>query len=59
MKNIKHILLTGAMLLTAIFCANAKRPIQGIIITGQNNHNWPVKERTCRTSPSISASTGW
>ena len=48
MKNIKHILLTGAMLLTAIFCANAKRPIQGIIITGQNNHNWPVSHRAIK-----------
>lgn len=48
MKTIKHILLTGAMLLTAIFCANAKRPIQGIIITGQNNHNWPVSHRAIK-----------
>ena len=42
MKTIKYILLTGVVILFAISCANAKKPINGIIITGQNNHNWPV-----------------
>ena len=42
MKTIKYILLTGVVMLFAISCANAKKPINGIIITGQNNHNWPV-----------------
>jgi len=44
----KHIILTAAMLLTAIFCADAKKPIRGIIITGQNNHNWPVSHQTIK-----------
>lgn len=48
MKTIKQVLLTGVVLLTAIFSANAKRPIPGLIITGQNNHNWPVSHRAIK-----------
>ena len=48
MKTIKKVLLTGVALLTVIFCAEAKKPIQGVIITGQNNHNWPVSHRAIK-----------
>ena len=42
MSTIKQIFLVGMILFSAIFCANAQKPIHGVIITGQNNHNWPV-----------------
>lgn len=48
MKTIKRILLTGIMLLFAISHLNAKKPIHGIIITGQNNHNWPVSHQAIK-----------
>lgn len=41
MKTMKHLLLTSLALLCAI-CTHARKPIPGVIITGQNNHNWPV-----------------
>ena len=44
----KHFLLTGVILLSAIFCVNAKKPIQGVIITGQNNHNWAVSHQAIK-----------
>ena len=48
MKTIKQILLTGVVLFSAICCANARKPIQGVIITGQNNHNWPVSHKAIK-----------
>ena len=36
------------MLSSVIFCANARKPIQGVIITGQNNHNWPVSHQAIK-----------
>ena len=39
--------------LTAVLCASlffscTPKPIQGVIITGQNNHNWPVSSEAIR-----------
>ena len=48
MNSIKHIILTGAALLSALFCAHAQQPICGVIITGQNNHNWPVSHQAIK-----------
>ena len=48
MKTLNRILLTGVVLLSVISCANAKKPIQGVIITGQNNHNWPVSHQALK-----------
>ena len=48
MKTMKHLLLTGVALLSVIFCTNAKKPIHGVIITGQNNHNWPVSHQAIK-----------
>lgn len=48
MKSVKHFLLTGLVLLSAITCANAKKPVHGIIITGQNNHNWLVSHKAIK-----------
>lgn len=48
MKTIKHLLLTVIMLSSVIFGANARKPIQGVIITGQNNHNWPVSHQAIK-----------
>ena len=48
MKTIKHFLLTGVVMLLAISYANAKKPINGVIITGQNNHNWPVSHQAIK-----------
>ena len=48
MKSVKHFLLTGLVLLSAITCANAKKPVHGVIITGQNNHNWPVSHKAIK-----------
>ena len=44
----KHLLMTSVVLFAAIFCANAKKPIHGVIITGQNNHNWPVSHQAIK-----------
>ena len=32
----------------ALLSCGANRPIQGIIITGQNNHNWPVSHQALK-----------
>ena len=48
MKTIKHFLLTGVVMLLAISYASAKKPINGVIITGQNNHNWPVSHQAIK-----------
>ena len=48
MKTIKQLLLTGIMLSSVILCAGARKPIQGVIITGQNNHNWPVSHKAIK-----------
>ena len=48
MNKIKHIILTGVVLLSTLFCANARQPIRGVIITGQNNHNWPVSHQAIK-----------
>ncbi len=48
MMKTKHFLLTLAVLLSANFCANAKQPLRGVIITGQNNHNWEVSHRAIK-----------
>ena len=48
MKRIGHILLMCIVLLSTIACANAKKPIRGVIITGQNNHNWPVSHQAIK-----------
>ena len=44
----KLIFLTGVMLFSSILCANAQEPIPGVIITGQNNHNWPVSHQAIK-----------
>lgn len=48
METIKYIILTGAVLLFGFFCANAQKPVHGVIITGQNNHNWPVSHQAIK-----------
>lgn len=48
MKTIKHIFLTCAALFLFLLCVNAQETIHGIIITGQNNHNWPVSHQAIK-----------
>lgn len=40
----------GMMLFSSFFCANAQEPVPGVIITGQNNHNWPVSHQAIKTT---------
>ena len=35
-------------MLSALFCAHAQQPLRGVIITGQNNHNWPVSHQAIK-----------
>ena len=48
MNTIKHIFLTCAALFLSLLCINAQETIHGIIITGQNNHNWPVSHQAIK-----------
>lgn len=48
MNKIKHIFLTCAALVLSLLCVNAQETIHGIIITGQNNHNWPVSHQAIK-----------
>ena len=48
MKSLKCILSTAVLLLSVIISSSAKEPVQGIIITGQNNHNWPVSHQAIK-----------
>lgn len=48
MRTLTHLFLAAVMLLPAIFCSAAKKPIPGVIITGQNNHNWPVSHQAIK-----------
>ena len=48
MKTMKYFLLMGVMLVSAVLCAEARKPIRGVIITGQNNHNWPVSHKAIK-----------
>lgn len=48
MSMMKHFFLTAVMLLAAVSVAAAKKPIPVVIITGQNNHNWPVSHRAIK-----------
>lgn len=48
MNTIKHIFLTCAALFLSLLCVNAQKTIHGIIITGQNNHNWPVSHQAIK-----------
>ena len=42
-------ILKAALLLVCVICfpgvSCARRPIRALIVTGQNNHNWPVSHR--------------
>ena len=42
-------ILKAALLLACVVCfpgvSCARRPIRALIVTGQNNHNWPVSHR--------------
>ena len=48
MNTVKHIILTCLALLFCHFCVNAQEPVHGVIITGQNNHNWPVSHQAIK-----------
>ena len=48
MNTIKHIFLTCTALFLSLLCVNAQKTIHGIIITGQNNHNWPVSHQAIK-----------
>ena len=48
MNTMKLFFLAGVMLLANVFRANAQEPVPGVIITGQNNHNWPVSHQAIK-----------
>ncbi|MBO4230818.1 MAG: ThuA domain-containing protein, partial [Bacteroidales bacterium] len=47
--RILHSLSVLTILFLVTLCsACAREPIQGVIITGQNNHNWPVSHKAIK-----------
>ena len=48
MRKICRVLLSGLSVLCLAACSHSSQPIQGVIITGQNNHNWPVSSEAIR-----------
>ena len=46
--NIITKLSLTALIFTAVSCGCARGPLQGVIITGQNNHNWPVSHKAIK-----------
>lgn len=40
--------IAATLACVAILCSCARGPIKGVIITGQNNHNWPVSHQALR-----------
>lgn len=42
MKQFKKIGLLLAAFMLGIFSVWAQKPIKTLVVTGQNNHNWPV-----------------
>ncbi len=47
--RILHSLFVLTILFLVTLCsACARKPIQGVIITGQNNHNWPVSHKAIK-----------
>ena len=47
--RILHSLSVLTILFLVTLCsACARKPIQGVIITGQNNHNWPVSHKAIK-----------
>ena len=48
MRTISKLFAIGLILMSALFTACGSRPIQGVIITGQNNHNWPVSHQAIK-----------
>ena len=48
MVRVFRFLLVGLVLPATILCSCNPKPIQGVIITGQNNHNWPVSHQAIK-----------
>ena len=44
----KKALFAAALISALSLCSCARKPIEGIIITGQNNHNWPVSHQALK-----------
>ena len=48
MTNALKFLLGGIIIPAAILSACTSKPLEGVIITGQNNHNWPVSSEAIK-----------
>ena len=48
MRTISKLFAIGLTLMSALLTACGSKPIQGVIITGQNNHNWPVSSQAIK-----------
>ena len=48
MRTISKLFAIGLTLMSALLTACGSKPIQGVIITGQNNHNWPVSHQAIK-----------
>ncbi|MBO5633922.1 MAG: ThuA domain-containing protein [Bacteroidales bacterium] len=48
MRTISKLFAIGLTLMSALLTACGSKTIQGVIITGQNNHNWPVSHQALK-----------
>ena len=48
MAHLFKLLLEGIILPVAILSSCTPKPVKGVIITGQNNHNWPVSHQALK-----------
>ena len=48
MRTISKLFAIGLTFMSALFTACGTEPIRGVIITGQNNHNWPVSHKAIK-----------
>ena len=48
MRTLHNLFVVAILLLVTLCSACTGKPIQGVIITGQNNHNWPVSHQAIK-----------
>ncbi|MBR7004616.1 MAG: ThuA domain-containing protein [Bacteroidales bacterium] len=48
MKHLCKSFISGMILSAVIFSSCSHKPLSGVIITGQNNHNWPVSSEAIK-----------
>ena len=48
MKHLCKSFITGIILAAVLITSCSRKPLPGVIITGQNNHNWPVSSEAIK-----------